>query len=206
MVSVRRKVSSLRASYARSNSSTSEPVSAPISSVCSSLIAAPSPATKGCPLSVTAPLAICSQAWRPGWLACTTVSPAPRCETYSRASWCTVTDPSLPSGDATSLSRPCFSADGKKQGRLRLVASPDGSEGSVTVHQDARLYVSHLGAGDTVVHASQPGRHAWLQIASGAVTLNGQPLVAGDGAAISDEQTLEIGADTGSEVLLFDLA
>jgi len=86
------------------------------------------------------------------------------------------------------------------------VASPDGSDGSVTLHQDARLYVSHLGAGDTVLHEIKPERHAWLQVASGAVTLNGQPLVAGDGAAVSDEQRLEIGADTGSEVLLFDLS
>ena len=98
-----------------------------------------------------------------------------------------------------------FFPSAEKQGRLRLVASPDGSDGSVTLHQDARLYVSHLGAGDTVLHEIAAGRHAWLQIASGAVTLNGQSLVAGDGAAVSDEQRLEIGADTGSEVLLFDL-
>ena len=56
------------------------------------------------------------------------------------------------------------------------------------------------------LHEIGPGRHAWLQVASGAVTLNGEPLVAGDGAAVSDEQRLEIGADAGSEVLLFDLA
>ena len=99
-----------------------------------------------------------------------------------------------------------FFPSAEKQGRLRLVASPDGRDGSVSLHQDARLYVSHLGAGDTVMHAIPPGRHAWLQVASGTVTLNGQPLVAGDGAAVSDEQSLEIGADTGSEVLLFDLA
>jgi len=99
-----------------------------------------------------------------------------------------------------------FFPSAEKQGRLLLVASPDGSDGSVTVHQDARLYVSHLGAGDTVVHDVKPGRHAWLQVASGAVTINGQPLVAGDGAAVSDEQRLEIGADTGSEILLFDLS
>jgi len=99
-----------------------------------------------------------------------------------------------------------FFPSSEKQSRLRLVASPDGGDGSVTVHQDARLYLSHLGAGDTVVHELKPGRHAWLQIASGAVTLNGQDLVAGDGAAISDVQRLEIGADTGSEILLFDLA
>jgi redox-sensitive bicupin YhaK (pirin superfamily) len=94
----------------------------------------------------------------------------------------------------------------EKQSRLRLVAAPDGCNGAITVHQDVRLYLSHLGAGDTVVHDIGPGRHAWLQIASGAVTLNGQMLVAGDGAAVSDIRRLEIGADTGSEVLLFDLA
>jgi hypothetical protein len=99
-----------------------------------------------------------------------------------------------------------FFPSAEKQGTLRLVASPDGSKGSVTVHQDARLYVSHLGAGDTVVHELQPGRHAWVQIASGAVTLNGEELVAGDGAAASDVDRLEIGADAGSEILLFDLA
>ena len=99
-----------------------------------------------------------------------------------------------------------FFPSGEKQGRLRLVASPDGSDGSVTVHQDAKLYVSHLGAGDTVVHDIKPRRHAWLQVASGAVTINGQPLVAGDGAAVTDEHRIEIGADTGSEILLFDLS
>jgi redox-sensitive bicupin YhaK (pirin superfamily) len=99
-----------------------------------------------------------------------------------------------------------FFPSAEKQGRLRLVLSSDGSDGSVRVHQDARLYVSHLGAADTVVYDVEPGRHAWLQIASGAITLNGQPLMAGDGAALSDERRLEIGADTGSEILLFDLA
>jgi redox-sensitive bicupin YhaK (pirin superfamily) len=99
-----------------------------------------------------------------------------------------------------------FFSSAEKQSRLRLVASPDGSDGSVTVHQDARVYISHLGAADTVLHDLGPNRHAWLQIASGAITLNGLPLVAGDGAAVSDEQRLDIGADAGSEFLLFDLA
>jgi len=94
----------------------------------------------------------------------------------------------------------------EKQGRLRLVASPDGRDDSVTVHQDANLYVARLGAADSVVHDVAPGRFSWLQVASGAVTLNGQALVAGDGAAVSGEPRLEIGADTGSEILLFDLA
>lgn len=93
----------------------------------------------------------------------------------------------------------------EKQGRLRLVASPDGRDGSVTVHQDAYLYLSHLGAGDTVLHSMVPSRHAWVQVASGEVTLNGVSLLAGDGAALSDETQVEIGADTGAELLLFDL-
>lgn len=97
-------------------------------------------------------------------------------------------------------------AAAEKQGRLRLVASPGGQDGSVSVHQDVRLYLSHLAAGDTVMHPIAPSRHAWIQIASGTVTLNGQKLVAGDGAALSGEARAEVGADTGAEFLLFDLA
>lgn len=97
-------------------------------------------------------------------------------------------------------------ASAEKQGVLRLVASRDGRGGSVTVHQDADLYVSHLRAGDTVMHSLRPGRHGWLQVVDGAVTLGGQAMMAGDGAAISDVSRIEIGADTGAEVLLFDLA
>jgi len=97
-------------------------------------------------------------------------------------------------------------AAAEKQARLRVVASPDGRQGSVMVHQDVCLYLSHLGAGDTVLHPIAEGRHAWVQIASGAVTLNGRQLVAGDGASLSAEDRAEIGADTGAEVLLFDLA
>jgi redox-sensitive bicupin YhaK (pirin superfamily) len=94
----------------------------------------------------------------------------------------------------------------EKQGVLRLVASRDGRNGSVTVHQDADLYVSHLSASDTVKHEMKPGRHGWLQVANGAVTLNDQAMLAGDGAAISNLSKIEIGADTGAEILLFDLA
>lgn len=94
----------------------------------------------------------------------------------------------------------------EKQGVLRLVASRDGRNGSVTVHQDAELYVSHLSAGDTVTHEMKSGRHGWLQVANGAVTLNDQAMLAGDGAAISDLSKIEIGADTSAEILLFDLA
>jgi quercetin 2,3-dioxygenase len=96
--------------------------------------------------------------------------------------------------------------EGEKRGRLRLIASPDGNDGSVTIHQDARLYVSLLAPGQKVQHELGQGRHAWLQIAKGAVELNGQKLVQGDGAAISGEKALSIQGEEQAEVLLFDLA
>src|SRR5437899_1300614 len=71
----------------------------------------------------------------------------------------------------------------ERRGTLRLVASPTREQGSLTVHQDARLYLSTLTAGETVAHALKPGRHAWLQVLRGTVALNGQRLSAGDGAA-----------------------
>jgi redox-sensitive bicupin YhaK (pirin superfamily) len=92
----------------------------------------------------------------------------------------------------------------EKQG-LRLVASRDGKDGSLTIHQDARLFLSSLRSGETAVHSLSPGRHAWLQVLKGKATLNGHPLSAGDGAAVSDEAKLEITGDD-SEILLFDLA
>jgi redox-sensitive bicupin YhaK (pirin superfamily) len=94
----------------------------------------------------------------------------------------------------------------EKRGRLRLVASPDGRDGSVTIHQDAELYVTLLEPGETVTHGLGPERHAWVQVARGGVTLNGTALQAGDGAAISAEDSLEITGTEPAEVLLFDLA
>ena len=94
----------------------------------------------------------------------------------------------------------------ERRGRLRLLASRDGREGSVTVHQDAELFGSVLAAGEELTHRPAPGRHGWLQVVKGAVTLNGTPLRAGDGAAASDEASLTVRADGDSEVLLFDLA
>jgi redox-sensitive bicupin YhaK (pirin superfamily) len=94
----------------------------------------------------------------------------------------------------------------ERQGGLRLVASPDGADGSLTIRQDARLYLSTLRAGDVVSHALKPGRHAWLQVLRGRVTLNGHALATGDGAAVSEERALDLSADRGAEVLLFDLA
>jgi redox-sensitive bicupin YhaK (pirin superfamily) len=97
-------------------------------------------------------------------------------------------------------------SDEEKLGRLRVIASPDGRDGSVAINQKAELYASILEPGASVSHEPAEGRHAWLQVASGAVTLNGAPLAAGDGAAISDEKRIEITAADRSEVLLFDLA
>lgn len=94
----------------------------------------------------------------------------------------------------------------QKRGRLCLIASADGSEDSVTVHQDASVYASVLSKADEVVHALTTGRHAWLQVARGGVSLNGEPLNQGDGAAISTEEAIAIRGREDAEVLLFDLA
>ncbi len=93
----------------------------------------------------------------------------------------------------------------EKRGRLRLVGAPDGRDGAVILHQDVELYASVLDAGQRVTHALRPGRGVWLQVARGVVTLNGQALTAGDGAAVSDEPALEIAAAESAEFLLFDL-
>jgi hypothetical protein len=94
----------------------------------------------------------------------------------------------------------------ERRGTLCLVASGDGSQGSVTVHQDMRLYASLLDAGTTVEHALAPGRHAWVQVARGAVALDDQPLVAGDGAAVSGATSIRLTGRSAAEVLVFDLA
>ncbi|GFO53464.1 quercetin 2,3-dioxygenase [Geomonas sp. Red276] len=99
-----------------------------------------------------------------------------------------------------------YFAPDEKRGCLRLIASPDGREGSVTIHQDAHLFASLLEKGERVSHSLRPGRHAWLQVVRGEVTLNGQQLAAGDGAAISDEPTVALEGLTSAELLLFDLA
>lgn len=92
------------------------------------------------------------------------------------------------------------------RGKLRLVAARDGRSGAVTVHQDMELYASVLELGDCLSHHLQPNRHAWIQVIRGAITLNGLALSAGDGAAISDEDKVDIQANTAAEILLFDLA
>jgi redox-sensitive bicupin YhaK (pirin superfamily) len=96
--------------------------------------------------------------------------------------------------------------DEERKNRLRLIASRDGRDGSITVHQDAALYAGALDAGARVGHALDAGRHAWVQVARGAVALNGKELVEGDGAAVSDEAELALEARGPAEVILFDLA
>jgi len=109
------------------------------------------------------------------------------------------------SGHEPSYEQKAF-PDEEKRGKLRLIASPDGKDGSVTIHQDAKLYGSLLEPGQQVQHELGKGRYAWLQVAKGAVELNGRPLHQGDGAAVSDEQKLTIKGTADAEVLLFDLA
>jgi hypothetical protein len=94
----------------------------------------------------------------------------------------------------------------QRQGQLRLIASPDAADGSVTIHQDARVYGALLGKRQTVSHALAPGRHAWVQVARGQVRLGDVVLSSGDGAAISDERSFTLTGAEPAELLLFDLA
>lgn len=94
----------------------------------------------------------------------------------------------------------------EKQGKLRLVASRDGREGSVTIHQAADLYASLLTPGETVTYLLSHGRYAWMQVARGAILLNDIALFVGDGVAVSEETRLTVTATDHAEVLLFDLA
>jgi redox-sensitive bicupin YhaK (pirin superfamily) len=93
----------------------------------------------------------------------------------------------------------------EKRGRLRLVASPDARDGSLLIHQDARVYLSTLDGDQEIRHNLRPGRHAWLQVLRGSVELNDRSLQTSDGAAVSQESTLSIRAKNPAEVILFDL-
>lgn len=93
-----------------------------------------------------------------------------------------------------------------RRNTLRLVVSGDGRDDSLQLHQAADLYATVLEPGHSVSHTLGEGRHAWVQVAHGAVQVNGQALGAGDGAALSAEPRIEIAADTAAELLLFDLA
>jgi redox-sensitive bicupin YhaK (pirin superfamily) len=95
--------------------------------------------------------------------------------------------------------------DEEKYGHLRIIASPDGRDGSVTIHQEARLYAGIIDAGKLLTFENTRGRRNYLHVVKGAVDLNGQALVVSDGARIVDERAIEIAGRANSEVLLFDL-
>lgn len=108
-------------------------------------------------------------------------------------------------GLAPSYEQKAF-ADDDKRGRLRLVASHDGRESSVLIHQDADIYAALLDRGGVVAHPLKPGRRAWVQVGRGEIDLNVQTLRAGDGAAVEQEDVIRIaGRASDSEFLLFDL-
>ncbi len=94
----------------------------------------------------------------------------------------------------------------ERTGKFALVASRDGRDGSLKIHQDAALYVGNIEAGAEISKAIGPARHVWLQVARGSVTIGGQELSAGDGASISEEAAISLKAIADAEVLLFDLA
>lgn len=96
--------------------------------------------------------------------------------------------------------------DAEKRGKLRLVASRDGREGSVTVHQDVALYAGLFDAGEKAEHTLSPGRHAWVHVARGSARVNGVELGAGDAAQLSEEERVVLEGVAGGEVLVFDLA
>jgi redox-sensitive bicupin YhaK (pirin superfamily) len=93
----------------------------------------------------------------------------------------------------------------EKRGRLRLVASPDGAEGSVSLHQDARLYVGLFDGGERARAELAPGRHGYLHLARGEIEANGHRLAAGDALLLRDESGIELSAGRQAEVLFFDL-
>ena len=100
-----------------------------------------------------------------------------------------------------------FFGEEEKRGKLRLIASPDGAEGSVRIAQDAKLYASVLDTTSSeVAHTIARGRKGWLQVVKGTADLNGRRLEAGDGAAIDGEEALALSSTESGEVLLFDMA
>ena len=139
-----------------------------------------------------------SSACRPGraFGTASSIRPRPNRSTSTRSGSCRTRRDLRP---ATSRR---LSPKTKDEGRLRLVASPDAQDGSLLIHQDARVYLSTLDADQEIQHELQPGRSAWLQVLRGSVVLNGHSLATSDGAAVSDETVLSIRATEPSEVLL----
>ena len=108
-------------------------------------------------------------------------------------------------GLAPGYEQKSFAAE-ERRGTLRLVASRDARDGSLAIHRDADVYAALLDEGQSVAHALRAGRSAWLQVARGALDLNGHALEAGDGAGVREEARLEIRARSAeTELLLFDL-
>src|SRR5688500_5562522 len=107
-------------------------------------------------------------------------------------------------GVAPSYEEKAFNDDDKRN-RLRLVASPDGRDGSVTIHQDALVYAGVIEEGREAVYPLGQGRRAWIQVARGRVSINGQGLEQGDGAAVTDERALTVTGKERAEIILFDL-
>jgi quercetin 2,3-dioxygenase len=104
-----------------------------------------------------------------------------------------------------SYEQKAFTED-ERRGQLRLIASNDGRDGSVTVHQDVSVFASILGAGESVKYDMDQTRYGWIQVARGAISVNGQRAGQGDGAVVMGESSLEIAAEESAEILLFDLA
>jgi len=90
-------------------------------------------------------------------------------------------------------------------GKIHLIASPSGRDGSIAIHQDVEILLAKLNASDRMTHELKPARHLWLQVAEGEVTVNGQRLVAGDAVALSDEAEVRLESLAASQALLFDL-
>ncbi|HEY3500898.1 MAG TPA: pirin family protein [Polyangiaceae bacterium] len=108
-------------------------------------------------------------------------------------------------GLAPSYEQKAF-AESEKRGRLRLVASEDGRDGSVTIQTPATLYAGLFDGGESAEHPLAPGRHAWVQLARGSLSVNGVELRAGDGAALEGEPAVRLSGGEQAEVLVFDLA
>ncbi len=126
---------------------------------------------------------------------------APKDETHFFQIWI---EPNV-KGIAPGYEQKTFTA-AEKQGQLRLVASPDGAEGSVTIHADARMYSGLLGGSEAATLTLDPARKAYVHVVRGAVSVNGQALQGGDAAKLTGEATLSLADATDAEVLVFDLA
>ena len=97
-------------------------------------------------------------------------------------------------------------SEAERRGRLRVVASPNGRDGSVTIHSEAVVYAGLFEAGESAKLAIERGRHAWVQVARGQLRVNGETLSSGDGAALSDIVELQLEGIDHAEILVFDLA